>query len=117
MQLIEDVKALLATLPDGDYRLNTWSCKKYGIHRRASYITVRDGKLVAKYEDLWCGSPVSGETYRTHRNGRMADYPKRLDTAVDFTEQWALFLENYPDLETDDVLAQLTIERTVKIGT
>lgn len=106
--LVEDeVRALFATLPDGLYRLTNANYDVPFGPKGSSIVEIRRGKLRARYESLWCGSGVEGETFRSHKNGRQAPYSAPCWTASDLTARWSRLLDNYPDLRTDDILPRV----------
>lgn len=101
--IFQKVIDFVATLSDGDYKVEPARTGAYDVTRSATYITVSKGKLRYAYQDLWCGAnEIEGETYRQHRNGKLAKYPKRLDKAKDITEQWKkLFTDGAEDKVSD----------------
>jgi len=107
--MADDDRDFIAKLPDGDYLIEPSRPDAYGIRKDATFITVRDGKLIHRYQDLWCGGEApEGETFRQHRDGRRAPYPKRLRKAKSIIRQWAKLDEDYPQgFDTDWALAQL----------
>lgn len=101
----QDAADFIATLADGDYMIDPPCDGAYGISKDATYITVRSGQLHVRYQDLWCGGPTEGQTYRQHRNGVRAKYPARLSGAKDITVDWEAVFDGYPQgIDADMIL-------------
>jgi hypothetical protein len=92
----QQFRFFVETLADGDYMIAYAGRGMYDMAYLATYITVKVGRIKHLYEDLWCGYGVEGECYRTHRDGRRAAYPKRLEKAIDVVDEWEEIAGNWP---------------------
>lgn len=102
----DDVRDFVSTWSDGDYMIEPTQTGRYGASKDATYVVIRNGRIISHYQSLWCGDRKEGETYRQHRNGERRAYLPRFErTAVDKCSEWSEFLErSNAQVGTDDIL-------------
>lgn len=104
---VRKARDFVSRMIDDDYCLEqkaAWIDTAMG-ERRPTYITVKGGKIVYRYEYLWTNDKYLGECYMPHRNGKPAPYPKRLDDALEYMWQWQEGVSlMFPALSINEVL-------------